>query len=941
MSGFPSFTYVPPACLELMQRVVTALPGASVPSLLQNTLALTDLSARGLGFEHDLIRRALSDPSTLDQALALYQRPGRLFYAVAPHAEELRSALGLSIEMPEAIIDRPEDKRAQFAWQRFAALEKGATEFVDQGVFYDPVSAMSHGVIHYLDREGQNDRRLQRRARGEDWTPPPSFGVLSRESPERLEQYNRCENDHLGDLAFDYPPELQMVVVPRVYAPLLRSRMEWQVVINASDQLKGAFTPEKARELPKSVRLLTGMKGLPGGRTPLELFDDVLKEAGLEVPVSDAMGYASASRIVREQRLNRAGRRGQGDLLEIVLSDPHTLNALEIAKRWTNAGDRGVRQETYRGVPLVVVENLNLRPPLKVTIVSDRDVIRANEKASIDKNLQAIKLGKDLFERMLSSVMDGQMGDPLLYREFAKFYEERMEQAEYDILAAMELEDIPENKRVILPGVRKDLYGSWTTTSFEPLYQLVQKIFNPETPEHEWQEAMVLLKLKIGEYYSVRNPQYGFCMAVDRAAVMAGRYLSREKLVQTVERLRAKGLLVDQDGKPLSHEKIDRKVGLRATPNGAHFFFSTIPQGLSPEGLQIAEQLPNRHGRKRIKRLPKSYEEAHLHVERLQNSVFFDPEIYSQIVDLSREFGGIFAGAPAAQRLKYLSLLEALNSHFEKALGALIASKHVYPRIHDTQELLKQLVVRMRILIGRVRENSDLGPEEIALLNQGMIETLTVANLFFMLPPEEMENEVRHLLRRLKAVLHYAKSGDIEDLFPLKSGDSASGEPGVNAMLAELKQSIFPAVSGGLIELTYRMNVRLHSGGEAVEKKHVMDALQQIAGSLKDAVKSLDGADFKPRSFLDGVANTLDGIAKDFQANKKISKLQRLFIYQALVECLIHTRRFLVLPPDRAGLEFQYTVKRFLKIHGFVQGTVESPLWFFGNGNSNPPPPAG
>jgi hypothetical protein len=527
------------------------------------------------------------------------------------------------------------------------------------------------------------------------------------------------------------------------------------------------------------------------------------------------------------------------------------------------------------------------------------------------------------------------MGDPLLYREFAKFYEERMEQAEYDILKAMELENIPEDKRVILPGVRKDLYGSWNTTSFEPLYQLVQKIFNPEAPEHEWQEAMVLLKLKIGEYYSVRNPQYGFCMAVDRAAAMRGRYLTHANLRKTVERLKAKDLLVDQDGRPLSEEKVAQKLGLNLPAKGTHPFFSTIPEGLSPEGLQITDQLPNRYGKKRIKRLPESYREAYLHAERMQNSVFFDPEIYRRIVDLSRDLGGIFPGSPSAQRVKYLSLLEVLNSHFQKALGALVASKHVYPRIRDTRKLLEQIVIRMRILIQRVRDNPALGPEPISLLNQGMIETITVANLFFMLPPEEMEKEVGHLLRRLKALLHYAKSADIEDLFPLKAGDSASADPAVKAMLAELKRTIFPAVSGGLIELTYRMNVRLHSGREAVGKKHVTDALQQISGSLKEAVKGLEGSEF------DGVVNTLDGITKDFQANKKISKLQRLFIYQALVDCLIHMRGFLVLPPDRAGVEFQYTEKRFLKIHGFVRGTIESPLWFFGNGNSKPPPPAG
>ena len=88
------------------------------------------------------------------------------------------------------------------------------------------------------------------------------------------------------------------------------------------------------------------------------------------------------------------------------------------------------------------------------------------------------------------------------------------------------------------------------------------------------------------------------------------------------------------------------------------------------------------------------------------------------------------------------------------------------------------------------------------------------------------------------------------------------------------------------------------------------------------------------------MAGTLDATIRDFQANKKLNAHHRLLIYQAIIESLIHTRRFLVLPPGQAGVEMQYTALRFQQIYNFARGVETSPLWHYGNGKSVPPPGA-
>ncbi|HEX5037950.1 MAG TPA: hypothetical protein VFX30_12395 [bacterium] len=931
MTVFASMPLVSPASIELLQRVVAAVPSSHQAFFVQQALSIVDF--RGLDYEHEILTAAEADRSRLPDAMALFQRFGRLSYAAAPHAERIGKTLGVSVETPENAEDRVEDRRAQWAWDCFSKLESGAAEFANTTLFYDPVGAMSHGINHYLERQGRQAQEQADVNGGRSMPASPSFGVLSRESSERLQRYNRGENDQLGDLSFDFAPHLQMVVVPKVYGDLFRRRVAHQVVIPASDLLEGTFTVERARRLPDGACIETSIKGLPGGKMPREHFEGVLKEAGKEASVLGVLGFLSAGKVSKEQRAHRAGRGGRGDLLDIVITDPHTIHGVAAAKRRAGPG-AVVRTEHYKGVPVVVVENLNLSPPVRYTVVSDEDVIKANEKASIDKNLQAIYLGGKLFERMLEAVEKKEMGDPLLYKEFGRFYGEKMEQAERDILDALAVEGIPENKRILLPGVLKDLYGSWTTKGFEPLYKLVRQIFAPDSSKEEWQEAMVLLKLRIGDFFDVRNPQYAFCAALDRAAVRLGRWLSRAELEAAVARLRAKGMLIDREGRDYSDEAAAKKLGLNVS-KGAHAFFSTIPEGLLPEGYQIADQLPERYKRK-VKNLPVSYQEAHLLVQRMQNSVFFDADVYRQVVEITKDLAVVQPGSSSAQASRYVDLLGALNSQFEKGLGVLKASKHVFPRARDTENLLTTLVKYMRVLIEKVKTNEALGTEEISLLNQGVIEALTLANLFYILPPEESDREAKFLMKRMKSLLHYASRPALDTLFPQKA-EEGKIDPVIAGHLGALRRPLSEAVGGGLVELTYRMNVRIHSQDQAVTKKNVVDAFQQIRDAMTTAIGAAGPTEKEALPLLAMMAGTMDQTIRDFQSNKKLSAQHRLLIYQALIESLIHTRRFLVLPDERAGVELQYTARRFQQISNFVRGLETSPLWYFGNGKSLPP----
>jgi hypothetical protein len=242
-----------------------------------------------------------------------------------------------------------------------------------------------------------------------------------------------------------------------------------------------------------------------------------------------------------------------------------------------------------------------------------------------------------------------------------------------------------------------------------------------------------------------------------------------------------------------------------------------------------------------VKSLPASYQDAHNLTQSMRDSVLFDKDVYGQIVGLTRDLAVIRPGLPNAKPANYVGLLEALNSHFEQGLGLLKASKHVFPRIHDTEKLLTSLVKYLKVVISRIKENEAFGEEDASLLNQWVIEALTLSNRFFVLPPEEGDVEAKFLMKRMKAMMNFANRPSIDTLFPQKAGEFPL-DPVVAGHLAGLRPRLADAVGTGLIELTYRMNVQIHTR-EALTKKRVVDPLAQIRTALQVAMSQASPAE--------------------------------------------------------------------------------------------------
>lgn len=984
MCALGTFVPVPATSIALFDGLLGSLPAGSRTDLFTHTLDVVNFSG-GLSFERGLLETALRLPSDENVATAaqLYERPGRLFYESARHVTEILQRLGREVPPSVEITPRREDLFAQSAWHRLDRLEVGAAAMLDMASFCDPVGAFSGGIIHFLYRQGLNAHWEACRQIGADWVPPPSFGVLSREKPGRRERYNRGQVDKIGDVSLGFPSELQMVLPPPVYADFLRGKSGFHLTIPASEVLEDWVTVDWAKSLHPNARVLTGIKSYVNGRTPLEYFDLVLGEAKRRnIPVIDFLGFAGSSKLMRENREFHEGKRDRLDPMEVVLACRQGSAAIAAAQLMAGPEAR-MHTEIHQGITLTVFENTNLDRPVRFVVVDDPDVIRANEKASIDKNLEAVLLGGDLFKVMQKSAEEGvpppafegalasESYDALLkeygrlmagmesasaeeeeiknqriaeierseeipeiYRGFMRMYREAMGQAKKDILKALELEGIPKEKQALLPGVIKDLYGSWATEDFRQMYELVYRIFHPDASEEDWQEAVLLLKLKISQYYAVRNPCYGFCMAADRAAMMHGRWLSREDVRDTSERLLAKGLILEKDVAFLGN--FQDKTAL-------HFMFSMIPEGLLPEGVQIATQLLERCDLLKVafNDLPESYRKAFDLVQNMKRAIFLDPKVHRAVVDLSKEFARVLPGSPTAKKEAYMDMLTRLREQLETGYRLLRATERALQEKRDTQYLLGKLISHLRMLIRRVDENPAFGPEEIVYLNQGLIEALNMANLFSFLPPDEIRRETEFLFKRMRALSQYAKTGDLEDLFPHSDGPEGMNDEGAlqNArMIVGMRDAIFEAIGNRLVDLTHEMNVRFVD--RAITRREVAKALNRMTKAIEDA-----GRDISSSSSGQAVNFILGGIAQLVRTTqkslpKKLHQMQNYLIYYALADNLIHSRRFLIFSKDRAEVEVRYTIRRFLKVPNYLKGSpdAKSPLWFFGNGNSNTPP---
>jgi hypothetical protein len=620
-------------------------------------------------------------------------------------------------------------------------------------------------------------------------------------------------------------------------------------------------------------------------------------------------------------------------------------NGLAMARRMAGP-EAEERTETYRGVSYLVVENLAFDPPIRFHVVSDPDVIRTNEIASIYKNLQALHLGQSLFKEMEVAIKRGMPPSPELFDHFRKFYSKAMRESKDDIVKALELENIPANKRVILPFVDSDMDGSWGTSQFEEIYALLQMIFGPKSSFEEWSRGMILLKVFIRNYFSVRNPCYGLCVAANAEASVANRWLAKKKVEEVARALMAEGRMVNARGEPMTWSQV--RDALELDDEETHYRFSMIPAGLLPEALQIAEQLPGRLKRKgrKIEEMPASFQSAYLAVQRMQHRFLFDPKIYRDIVDLTKVFATIFKGSADAQPERYVQHLTDLHRLLMRALKEAEINESALGEVRDTTNMLRDLSRRLGYALPRIAKVEGGGPDSIVWFNQAVIEMLTAANRFAVLAMSDRRIEGEHLIAKVEKLRTFfvprkvdggtkVAAGGIDHLFSRNGTASSLTEREQKALLSARDQ-LFHAMGEGLINLTYQMNLKLHNEKSAIEKKDILNSFRLLAGSLEMAAEALG----EHRSAVNGLRNAFSSILARL-SDVRLSAENKSRVYQAVIEVLIHIRRFLVFPADWAILEVEYTANRLNQIDQFLAGKEASPLWHYRkNGKSNQPPPA-
>lgn len=936
-----TFPSAPLSKVDALQRFVSALhlPAERVPALLVRTDAFLE-GRPDWEMEKSIIRRALEsrDANQMDEAFRLFQWKGPLLAVLAPQAEKIGREIGFG-EAVDSLGDfwqtaETVDRQTISAW---SDLEAGVLTGLQYApALCDPPGALAYGAIHYLDRQG-----LRLFCRDEK-KRPPLLGLLSRnETALRMATFNlRRESDKVGgEIGFDFPPDLQMQVVPSVYAKRLR-KLPLQFDMISSDVFAGLYTRTWASSLRQEAVVATGVKGLTAeGLTPLEHLELVLKEAKREdVTVIDILGFLPSRKMMGEMREFLAGDRTNfsEDTWSVTLACPDAIRTEQLLRRWLGDDVKIAKKmcrerEDTEEVLTYVAENPDCRPPLRITIVFDRDVIRANELASIYKNLAALDLGNFLFEEMFKAAVAGKPWDSTLRLEFAKRYRERMEMAERDVRRALELRKIPEGKRIILQDIRHDMYGSWDTENFENLYRLVRQIFGPVTTAKEAAEGMILLKLWIQIYYSVRNTAYAFCAAADHEAARNGISLDSEALRAAVAGLAGTKLLPKERELPADEEAL-RRLGL-VMQRAPHRSFSMIPSGLFPESLQIARLLPLHFSDDdlfiRISEELPTFQSAFEVAERFQHKSFLDPQIHASVVKICSEMAGILPGRPGNREIFLRKAIE-IRALFEGAGKILETSDQILPRRRlELLAFLRLLIQKMSAIIVNTEIDEILKDSDIALINQATFEVLARANRFYILPLSEIRDEAKFILERLDQLVAFSETGKWDNLYPAPAGGMGEGASPERDLTRD-RSSFFESIGPGLVDLVRSMSLEIHTA--TVKKGDLLKNLDSLIAIFEGAA-----GNFKDqpviRDYVRGLAVVLRSTRTKISQKRIFDGSHRLLIHGAVIEALIQARRFIVFPEERAVTELEKIRKGFLQIRAYVGGIgkrspkVQSPFW--------------
>lgn len=916
-----------------------------IDSFLRQAIPLAE--GRGLGFEAERMRAALAsgDPGVIREALGLFQRPGRIFYALAPDAESMAATLGMGPPGVEPEAPGPsdetsrEDLSAQIAWHQLGRwIQEGAKGAARGFNFWpllaDPAGAYTSGFLLLMDRQGVLAHYKEAlREGGNEILPTPPFAALAHEVSDRLARYNQGLTDGVGNISFGFPPELQPVFVPRGYLPFLRGAVRLQFVVPAASALEEYCDERWRSQLVSGAVLATSVKGLTtGARFGTEHLWDSIYVAGIH----------PSRRMMDEGRAILQGSAPTSESWNATLLGEDTVRAIALAKRWAGP-DAKSRVEFFKDpgnpdadeIPIFVVESRSMVPPRRVTVVSDPYVIFAGVIASTDKNLKSIFRAARNFHRMLPFALEGRSPDDQTVTSSLRHdHEAGMAESEVEIRAVMAMDGIPPEKRILMPDVGDDIRGSLDTKHLKEIYTVVRDIFRPDASELERHEAMVLLKMRIGDYYATRNSCYGFCLAVDREIALRPGFVihSQENLDRAVQALKDDGTWDEKNWR------------VPRFPEGPHSYFSTIPDGLRPEGLQVAEQFYARYG-KNVKGLPPGFKEAHLLVQRLQrDSALISTEVILKIVDLSREIGGIYPyarvvagsadlrGAEANLQTAFLRCIEGFFEGVQTAARLREVSRRALSPFAggQTTGLADFLEAAVRSSKERIEHHQQVigrehSMEEIYPLTQAILEILTSVQRFVLpLSGAGLSEEVASLRRKMDAINTFIGSRIFEDLFPNLNGDSPLVSGDLAADLVAIRGDLGPILGEGMIEIVHQMSRHLHDPEKAIEKANILGGISAIQTVLHTAVPKVSSMqrvlDFLLRAF--GVLSEISA----FVQAKRMGADKCLLTYKALAEALLQARRYLVFPGLKAAHEFGHTLRRFELIRDYLLGKADSPL---------------
>lgn len=758
----------------------------------------------------------------------------------------------------------------------------------------------------------------------------PEFGDTPKDREELMAGKVPGLDDKGINVKFFDDERLSPVAVPSKYRTHFAQHSGDIILAPVAQGLENCLPIEMARAIKAAspstdtTRLVSAVKGLnASGMTALEYIEKMLsavpdQPGAKKVSVIDVLGYIPVVVLMKQMQEYKKTGEWKGDPLNIVLACPDHDEALTLAKRWCRVGkveplkscivtgpqndepplnikEGTITNETRNGVEYTVVENKSMIPPMRIVLLTNPVAIKANELASIYKNLMGLKLGREVFQetlRMVEDVNHPMHTTQLVNRDITEqaaqeeerrkyleeFYKKREEVAEREIYKAINLDlGIKNAKQLILNEVRNDMYGSWSVTDFNRVYKFTHDVFSPELTKEQREEGIVKFKFNVGSAFTVRNIQYGFAWAADKAALNHNFLIRRSRAEGLCEQFKSAG-------------QIPSTSTIKKPQNGGFFHFSLIPHNLTAEGVSIAENIRRRY-KKRFTDLPQGIKEASNFVQRFHHESFLGDEARRALLNISKDMATALLPVESLKEKPLDTSKEVLVTFINRIADALnkseaylgihltaVSGSPLYERARQGTVIIEGFRRNLASIAERVTSTQEGSHQYYANLMQELIEIMALSNRIDIVPPSGVRRQTVEIVKKLTSIfpLHAEENSGAETAFPDRS------------MLA-------PLVMPSMTNLVFEMSQKLHSPTAVIRNNYLMKILSQWEEYLKQAKPIIDAseqiAELKP--FMAQAEAALKRIKKAVQTTP--NPQSRAYALQGLIELLIYARRlFLV-----------------------------------------------